>query len=398
MDLIESHDGQENFRFGNGGLVTSSRRWRLPALVNSKLILVWISIVPVGTLGCLLGRDFLNAVGGVLDFAAKTLQCTFLSSEAHPQRLNQMSAGHFILPLIPKGWPRPLSGRWRHCGLDGMIELQMAPQQWLDRKLSSRVSNSSVCSHDQMLTEGCGTAGAVHEVLSVHHYVLVQDMTAPADRGSLRQHPLREVCSADPRDLFQACQRGSSGAVHSGISAAEPDGTLQVGICSVPVAPMDHAAHRKIRLACRKFAGVAFATLLLVVLALSIPFNRFSGGLEISSQDHGRPAGDGPLPLVAGSRQWSLHLTESSGVVQVPRSCGMEVCVHEKLHSEWLDGCQSFPWNFHEVEDSSPRRSSSCSGEGEEARTSNASRRRTDWSTWRATNFESRPDQTGSSL
>ena len=61
----------------------------------------------------LIGTCFLDAVGGVWDFAAKTLQCTFLSSEAPPQRLNQMSAGHSILPLIPKGWPGPLSGRWR---------------------------------------------------------------------------------------------------------------------------------------------------------------------------------------------------------------------------------------------------------------------------------------------
>ena len=204
MDLIEPHDEQENFRFGNGGLVTSSRQWRLPAWVSGKLILIWISIVPVGTLGCLLGRDFLDAVGGVLDFAAKTLQCTFLS-EAAPQRLNQMSAGHFILPLIPKGWPRPLSGRWRKCGLDGIIELEMVPQQWLDRKLSSRVVHGNVCSHDQMLAEGCGTAGAVHEVLSAHHELLVQDMTAPADQVSPRQHPLRAVCNADPRDLCQVC-------------------------------------------------------------------------------------------------------------------------------------------------------------------------------------------------
>ena len=101
-----------------------------------------------------------------------------------------------------------------------------------------------------------------------------------------------------------------------------------------------------------------------------IPFNCFGGGLEISSQDHGRPAGDGPLPLAASSGQLSLHLTESAGVAQVPRWCGMEVGAHEGLHSEWLVGCQSFPWNLHEVEDSSPRRSSSFSGEGEEARTS----------------------------
>jgi hypothetical protein len=58
MDLVESHDEHESFRFGNGGLVTSSRHWRLPALVSGKLILVWISIVPVGTFGCLLGRVF----------------------------------------------------------------------------------------------------------------------------------------------------------------------------------------------------------------------------------------------------------------------------------------------------------------------------------------------------
>ena len=105
----------------------------------------------------LIGTCFLDAVGGVLDFAAKTLQRTFLSSEAPPQRLNQMSAAALIGPLE------------EICGLDGIIELQMAPEQWLDRKLSSRVSNSSVCSYDQMLIEGCGAAGAVHEVLSAHH-------------------------------------------------------------------------------------------------------------------------------------------------------------------------------------------------------------------------------------
>lgn len=53
-----------------------------------------------------------------------------------------------------------------------------------------------------------------------------------------------------------------------------------------------------------------------------IPFNCFGGGLEISIQDHGRPAGDGPLPLAASSGQLSLHLTESVGVAQVPRWCG----------------------------------------------------------------------------
>ena len=254
VDLIESHDEQENFRFGNGGLVTSSRRWRVPALVSGKLILIWISVVPVGTLGCLLGRDFLDAVGGVLDFAAKTLQCTFLSAEVPPQRLNQMSAGHFILPLIPKGWPRPISGRWRKCGLDGIIELQMAPQQWLDRKLSSRISSSSVCSHDQMIAEDCGSAAAVHEVLSANCDFVVQDMSVLTDHDSSRQHPLQEVCYADPRDLCEVRQRGARCAIHSTCGTEAFDGRLQVGLRSVPMAPLHHEAPRKVRLACPKFA------------------------------------------------------------------------------------------------------------------------------------------------
>ena len=143
----------------------------------------------------------------------------------------------------------------------------MAPQQWLDRKLSSRVVHGNGCSHDQMLAEGCGTAGAVHEVLSAHHELLVQDMTAPADEVSPHQHPLRTVCNADPRDLCQVCQRGRSCAVHPGLTAEEPDGIMQVSICSVPMAPIHHAAHRKIRLACPKFAAVASAAMLLAVLA-----------------------------------------------------------------------------------------------------------------------------------
>ena len=201
----------------------------------------------------------------------------------------------------------------------------MAPQQWLDRKLSSRVVHGNGCSHDQMLAEGCGTAGAVHEVLSAHHALLVQDMTAPADQISPGQHPLRAVCNADPRDLCQVCQLGRSCAVHPGLTAEEPDGIMQVGICSVPMAPIHHAAHRKIRLACPKFAAVAFAAMLLAVLALSISFHCISGGLEISSQDHGRAVRDGAGTLASSSRQWSLHLPEPLGASQVPRSGGMEV-------------------------------------------------------------------------
>lgn len=114
LQMIDSVEEQENFRFGNGGLVTSSKRWRLPCMVSGKLLLIWISIVPVVSLGCLLGRDFLDAVGGVLNFAAKTLQRTFLGTGS--QRLTQMSAGHFRLPMDKaKPWAvETMWSRWYH--------------------------------------------------------------------------------------------------------------------------------------------------------------------------------------------------------------------------------------------------------------------------------------------
>lgn len=48
--LVISCDERENFRFGNGGDVPSSKRWRLH---GDQVILIWISLVPISSLGCL---------------------------------------------------------------------------------------------------------------------------------------------------------------------------------------------------------------------------------------------------------------------------------------------------------------------------------------------------------
>ena len=71
--LVSTVDEQERFKFGNGGLVASTKRIRMPASVSGKVLLIWVSVVPVASLGCLLGRDFLDAVGAVLNFADRTL-------------------------------------------------------------------------------------------------------------------------------------------------------------------------------------------------------------------------------------------------------------------------------------------------------------------------------------
>ena len=70
--LVSTVDEQERFKFGNGGLVASTKRIRMPASVSGKVLLIWVSVVPVASLGCLLGRDFLDAVGAVLNFADRT--------------------------------------------------------------------------------------------------------------------------------------------------------------------------------------------------------------------------------------------------------------------------------------------------------------------------------------
>ena len=153
-ELIQEITEHENFRFGNGGVVPSTHRWRIPAFVGGRVLLIWVSLVPVPSLGLLLGRDFLESVGGVLDFADKTI--SFKHLEAETQRLEQMSAGHYMLPLLAELWPRLPVLRWKRCGLDGIIELQMSSEDWLHRCLTDKQNELKTTSKqvsDHFLTE-----------------------------------------------------------------------------------------------------------------------------------------------------------------------------------------------------------------------------------------------------
>ena len=72
--LISHMDEFEKFKFGNGGIAPSSKRWRIPiCLASSRVALLWVSVVPIASLGCLLGRDFLDSLGTVLNFADRTV-------------------------------------------------------------------------------------------------------------------------------------------------------------------------------------------------------------------------------------------------------------------------------------------------------------------------------------
>ena len=64
--LVCHEPEKETFRFGNGATKASLERWRLPTMIGSTLVLFWTSVVPVSSLGLLLGRDFMDAIGAVL--------------------------------------------------------------------------------------------------------------------------------------------------------------------------------------------------------------------------------------------------------------------------------------------------------------------------------------------
>ena len=86
QNLIKASPESEVFRFGNGGCKTSFMRYRLPMMVGSSLLTVWVSVVDVPSLGLLLGRDFLDAIGAVLSFSRKMLRADLLDGSLVPLR------------------------------------------------------------------------------------------------------------------------------------------------------------------------------------------------------------------------------------------------------------------------------------------------------------------------
>ena len=116
----------EQFRFGNGGCLGSSERYRIPIKIENSVVLIWLSVVQCGSLGCLLGKDWLEALGAVLDFTGKRMQLKFLFPDRWI-RLSKMRVGHFALNLLPvslASWPKLSSLPWVATGRSGICEVQ----------------------------------------------------------------------------------------------------------------------------------------------------------------------------------------------------------------------------------------------------------------------------------
>ena len=264
--------------------MASAKCWRVPACVSGAVILIWISVVPVTSLGCLLGRDFLDAIGTCKSLTGMHLhQCW--------QRLDQLSAGHFMLPLLSIRWPRLDVGSWRTCGLDKIIELKLDPSDWLKRRISEGVSGHPVpdaASHEHNLTESgffsSEVATRLHSTnLTEHEHVdLAQKMNASLKQQPVQHPPRRrsllfvQMTSPSTRQellpFLQAAGQSDWPPLMT-LSRGAQETLLSNGVCAIPLEKIYSQASWTPAVVRRKFEALAGFSLLLALLALFISFS-----------------------------------------------------------------------------------------------------------------------------
>ena len=256
LDLVLVEDENETFRFGNGGCQKSSQRWRLPTMVGGVVLCFWTSVVDVPSLGLLLGRDFLEAVGAVMNFSKKLLHCELLG--AAPIRLRQLSAGHFFLGLLPERWPGLGPQRWRKLGVDGVVEIQMSTSRWLHSRFdgTSRFVSQHPDGHDHFLTES-----------SLHFGNLVCSVLA--DRGSAVQASMPRQPARKPS------RTTSSSRTSTTTSLSADDDAKRPGDPSPSALAKDDPSHeRKVNnVGSKRSPAVVLAKVLFALSAFALPGN-----------------------------------------------------------------------------------------------------------------------------
>ena len=385
VDLIQSIPERENFRFGNGSVVPSSKRWRLPGCIGGKVILIWISVVPIASLGCLLGRDFLDAMGAVLHFANRTLECTFL--DTGPFRLRQMAAGHFMINLLPNEWPRLADGRWKKCGLDGIVELKMTPRRWFEYCSKEPSPEIEGVSHEHFLAESSISvglcAGELHEACSV--LSLARVMKSSSSSCVTRQLPLQGHGSAPDSQDFDSGSAAQPSRLHSGISALSLESS-------------DVAFAGAQQLAFSRTLALVACTLGIALLAFSLSLSFFTSTMEASGRSYGESRCLAYVPLQEGCGIESIHSWKFEGACTVSQSFGPEVvflggsCVGRNVGSQSYERPRSFVEGH------------CCSGSSAIGQSSTQCCRKGDdgsdfaWASWWTSQTSPRFDQVGSAV
>ena len=381
QQLVERCPEQEIFRFGDGGTQKSSVRFRLPIVVGPDLVLTWVSIIPVGSLGLLLGRDWLDGIGCVLSFAKKIMRADHLSGHHIP--LKQLSAGHFALRLIPSEWPSPGKMRWRRVGQDGVVALQISHHDWLQRKLMAvktfQTSNESSNSHEHLLSEH-SVCVAKLVGLSVENV-----SSSPSLAHSMAQ--VSTTTSSTPSSTSSPNRAKTLGIEDGNRNSIRKD--------RHQVAKVPHKIASKTAMARARHLLVALSTAIAAIHAISLPFNPQPPAMGTSGSADGFEWGNVSPPSSTSKRSTSLYCWK-------PEGC------HVAQGSPWLanlfcggpfasrnDGCQIGKRDCKQDSSRSSDRSPSPSSKSSKRRQRSRSSERTHRSSWRASNTEGRPSEAG---
>ena len=371
QSLVHVVDESENFRFGNNGVVPSIQRWRLPAMIGQTLVLIWVSLVPVGTLGCLIGRDVLEAVGAIIDFTKRTMVCSSIQSGI--LQLRQMVAGHFLVELLPRDgqWGPPPQNRWRKIGQDSVLELQLDRRAWIQHRL--RVGASSVSEHDHQLTEH----GLVASAFSKTRESMLVSTSMTSNRW----------CHS-ARDLEHCCDSLDSNEPHRSADMAVLDS-------SGSLAKTRASRSRPSALALQRRCFVAVAATILAISAIPLSIGYLLQRVVGSNQDDGWKEGVALSSFDFGCQEadcfssWGLSAPSRPHWLQTGLSGG-----HHDVDDGWLYTWLSRTKGSSSSSDSggSSRASQEGCGSGETAGDGEVS----GWTSWGITSSERRSDQVGS--
>ena len=390
-DLIKASPESEVFRFGNGGSKTSFMRYRLPMMVGSSLLTVWVSVVDVPSLGLLLGRDFLDAIGAVLSFSRKMLRADLLDGSLVP--LRQIAAGHFALRLAPPTWTLPGALRWRRTGLDGVVEVQVSPEEWLKRKLSAHAIHAKP-EHEHLVTEqGEQAADLVHSGLVVQ----------PANDAA-------SLLLARPAQAMRSSTSFRSTTTSSPASSADralrPDGTRKPSQrVKGDLAPLEKnvAATGKPRSMARSWnALVVAAAAASAVLACALPQCDHHRPVAFAKRADGKQHGIS-LPQLAktmdfeGQAEWQLHPEQHDRAERLPKPSRPQDDLLGGPLAHGHDGCSTSQRSSSCDAKSRFARSPSTSKENRRAWSEDRSNQAADWTKGWTSNSQGRSSPAGGS-
>ena len=133
--LINVMPESELYRFGNGGLLTSTKRVTVPVVLADHPLLLSYSVVESPVLSLLIGRDVVEGLGLDIKGSSKTLEY-----DGRSQPLENSVAGHYCVTLSPERYAGLL--KLENSPDPPTSRLRPRPTSLVPRKCKSRLAST----------------------------------------------------------------------------------------------------------------------------------------------------------------------------------------------------------------------------------------------------------------